>query len=159
MMLDIQMPQMNGIETAWAIREQYPSVKLIALSMHAEKIFVEKMYRAGVSGYVLKNTNKNELLTAIKAVYHGGTYFSGEIIPAMFSLGDDESMADPGPELTKREKEILILIAQEYSNPQIAEALFLSILTVNTHRKNLLKKLDAKNTAGLVKYAIGQGWV
>lgn len=155
-MLDIQMPKMNGIQAAQMISEKYPDIRVLVLSMHTEKIFIEKMYTAGVAGYVLKNTNKEELINAIRTVHRGGRYFSNDIIPALFDNSSSKTVSKSmfTPELTKREREILTLIAREYSNPQIAEELFISIQTVNTHRKNLLKKLDAKNTAGLVKYAI-----
>jgi len=155
-MLDIQMPKLNGIETAHIITEKYPAIKIIALSMHTERIFIEKMYNAGVDGYILKNTNKTELIQGIKTVYGGGKYYSHDIMRSLFQnqAAINTAKGTFQTELTKREIEILTMIAKEYSNPMIAQELFISIQTVNTHRKNLLKKLDVKNTAGLVKYAM-----
>lgn len=155
LLLDIQMPKMNGIETTKEIRAKYPDTKIIALSMHNEKAFIQKMYQNGVNGYVLKTCGKEELLNAIHTVQQGGKYFSPETIVALL---DNNQHKNSGMvvenQLTKREKEILILIAKEQSNPNIAEQLHISLHTVNTHRKNLLLKLGLKNTAGLVHYAI-----
>jgi len=153
--LDIQMPQMNGIATALEMQQRYPEVRLLVLSMHGDKSFVQSVFDIGVHGFLMKNTGKKELLEAIQEVYLGRKYFRAD---AAFSFLDrNRSYARTTPEkpsLSKRETEILILIAKEYSNPDIATMLHLSIETVNTHRKNLLQKLGAKNTAGLVKYAI-----
>jgi DNA-binding NarL/FixJ family response regulator len=154
-LLDIQMPKLNGIQTTQIISEKYPAVKLIALSMHMEKAFIEKMYNSGASGYILKSSHPEELIKSIFAVYKGEKYYSGEVIPHLLQdQQKDNFKSNIVPELTKRETEILTLIAREYNNSKIAAELFLSIQTVNTHRKNLLRKLDVNNTAGLVKYAI-----
>ncbi|MDX2001648.1 MAG: response regulator transcription factor [Chitinophagales bacterium] len=152
-LLDIYMPEMNGIEAAKELQEKYPNTKVIAVSMYHEKAYIQKMRDYGVMGYLLKNTGRQELLEAIRAVSDGKTYFGNEIA---LTLLDNKKGSNPGtmPSLSKREREILVLIAKEYSNPDIAKQLHLSVETINTHRKNLLQKLSAKNTAGLVKYAI-----
>jgi len=153
--LDIQMPRMNGMKTAEILKEKYPEIKILTLSMHNEKAFIEKMFFSGVDGYLLKNTTKEELVNAIRTICNGGKYFSPDIMSSILHptvLSRNGSFAHP--ELSKREIEILALIARELSNPQIAEQLHLSIQTINTHRKNLLRKLNVKNTAGLVKYAL-----
>lgn len=153
--LDIQMPQMNGIATAIEMQQRYPEVRILVLSMHGDKSFVQRVFDIGVHGFLMKNTGKTELLEAIEEVYQGRKYFRAD---AAFSFLDKGRIAAKAnmetPALSKRETEVLILITKEYSNPDIAALLHLSVETVNTHRKNLLQKLGAKNTAGLVKYAI-----
>ncbi|MCU0443195.1 MAG: response regulator transcription factor [Bacteroidia bacterium] len=147
LLLDIQMPELNGIEVLQELAKKYTHVKVIILSMYIEKIYVEKVFQLGASGYLLKNAGNEELMHAIKMVYEGHKYFAPEITQALMRKTDEVR-------LTKREHEVLILIAKEMSNPDIAEKLFLSVETVNSHRKNLMRKLDVKNTAGLVKYAL-----
>ncbi len=159
-MMDIDMGETNGIELTSKVKAQYPDIKILALSMHGEKNYIVKMLEAGATGYILKNAGKQEMLSAIKAVAKGDTYFSSQVSSKLL-----EHITNPKPErkkeagipLTSREIEVLKLIADEYSNPEIAEKLFISIRTVDTHRRNLLDKLGVKNTAGLVKYAMQHG--
>jgi len=152
LLLDIQMPNFNGIETLQEIQKLYPNVRTIVLSMLQDKPYIEKVHRLGASGYLLKNTGNDELMHAIKTVAAGGKYFSSAITSALLDNSQDGN--SPDDLLTKREIEVLILITKEMSNQEIAKKLFLSVETVNSHRKNLLRKLDVKNTVGLVKYAI-----
>lgn len=157
--LDIQMPGMNGLETAAQIRQRFPAVRVLALTMHTEVAFVERLLHLGVAGYVLKNTQMDNLVQALREVYAGQTYFSPEVLQILAdkaAKGDQQDLRDL---LTRRELEVLKLIAREYQNPAIAEALFLSPETVKTHRKNLLRKLNVSNTAGLVKFALQHGLV
>jgi DNA-binding NarL/FixJ family response regulator len=147
LLLDIQMPELNGIDVLQEVAKKYPRVKVIMLSMYVEKVYIEKVFQLGAAGYLLKNAGNEELVHAIKMVYDGHKYFAPEITQAL--MNNKEEIR-----LTKREEEVLILIAKEMSNPDIAAKLFLSVETVNSHRKNLMRKLDVKNTAGLVKYAI-----
>ncbi len=162
-LMDINMPVMNGIETTALIAKQFPSIKVIALTMHSERSFIARILKAGAAGYVLKNTGKQELLAAIHKVASGETYFSNEVASVMMEQYMPQSSSRrPGSEpsiheLTKREVEILRLIAQEMTNNEIAERLFISTYTVETHRKNLIRKIGVKNTAGLVKFALQQG--
>lgn len=160
-LMDISMGTAGGIETTRLVRESYPHVRILVLSMHSESSYIVKMLEAGASGYLLKDAGSQELINAIKAVAEGHTYFSSQVSATLVGQLLDKSRkpADrkEGIPLTKREKEILKLIAEEYSNPEIAEKLFISIRTVDTHRRNLLEKLGVKNTAGLVKYAIKHG--
>lgn len=164
-LMDINMPVMNGIETTALIARQYPQVRVIALTMHNERAFISRILKAGAAGYVLKNTGKQELLQAIRKVASGENHFSTEVASVMMeqympgaTSRRSSTMADTGVhELTKREVEILKLIAQEMTNNEIAERLFISMYTVETHRKNLIRKIGVKNTAGLVKYALQQG--
>lgn len=161
-LMDISMPVMNGIETTTHIVSKYPHVRVIALTMHGERSFIARVLKAGASGYVLKNTGKQDLLQAIRRVAAGGTYISHEVASAMMEqfmpqAARRSGAASVASELTKREEEILRLIAQEMTNNEIADRLFISMHTVETHRKNLIRKIGVKNTAGLVKYAMQQG--
>jgi DNA-binding NarL/FixJ family response regulator len=149
LLLDIQMPELNGIEVLQEVAKKYKHVKVIILSMYVEKVYIEKVFQLGASGYLLKNAGNEELVHAIKMVHEGHKYFAPEITQALMTKTDEIK-------LTRREEEVLILIAKELSNPDIAAKLFLSVETVNSHRKNLMRKLDVKNTAGLVKYALQQ---
>ena len=154
-LMDISMPLMNGIEATKIITEKYPAVKVIALTIHEQIDQVRYMLNAGVHGYVLKDAAKEELIQAILAVSKGKKYYSEKIMEKLSSLNTSGNK----PLLTEREKEILKLIAEEYTNQQIADKLFLSVRTVDTHRRNLFQKLGVKNTAGLVKYAYTLGLV
>ena len=158
-LMDINMPVMDGYMTTEELRRAYPKVKVIALSMHNNLPFVHKMIECGASGYVLKSTNKEELVAAIKIVANGGQYISGDL---SLKLLEQTKRADsydrnvPGEEkgLSKREIEVLTLIAEGYTNAEIADKLFTSKRTIETHRQNILEKTQAKNTANLIKYAI-----
>jgi DNA-binding NarL/FixJ family response regulator len=155
LLLDIQMPKLNGMETAKLVFQKYPETKIISLSMHNERLFIQKMFESGAKGYLLKSCNKEELLSAIRKIHEGGTHFSDETTLALLQKdGDRRANKIVEEQLSKREREILMLIAREENNQSIAEQLHISIHTVNTHRKNLLFKLGVKNTAGLVRYAI-----
>ena len=158
--MDIKMPEKNGIEATEEIVKRYPDVKVLAISMYDEQRYIVKMLQAGALGYVLKNTGKQELMTAIRTVMDGESYFSQEVSSIMmsqFMTRKATGVLEVSKEdinLTKRENEIIRLIAEELTNSQIADQLGISPRTVDTHRRNLLQKLDVKNTAGLVKYAI-----
>lgn len=155
--VDINMPNMNGIDCTKAITEKYEETRVIALTMHNEEIYLTKMIEAGAVGYILKNLGKKELLNALNAVVEGKHYYSPEITLAVIKeltapkapKGQDQKV-----ELTIRELEVLELIVKENSNQEIAEKLSISKRTVDAHRRNLLDKTGARNTAGLVKYSI-----
>jgi DNA-binding NarL/FixJ family response regulator len=149
-LMDIDLPDMSGIELCKEIKSKYPGVMVLGLSTFNQGSYVTKMMENGASGYVLKNADKKELMEAIHEVNKGHTYLSFEAGQAMRK----ESSSPQVPLLTRREKEILILIAEGYTNPEIAEKLFVSPSTVDSHRKNLLAKLNVKNTAALVKFAM-----
>jgi two-component system, NarL family, nitrate/nitrite response regulator NarL len=153
LMMDIQMPVKDGFETAKIVKEKYPKIKVLILSMHSKRAYIEEMYNLGVDGYLLKNAGKTEIIKAIEKVYRGEKYFTPEI--TMEILNHDKIKSGLVPvNLTRREKEVLLLIANGLTNIDIAEKLALSFDTIKTHRKNLMQKLGIKNTVGLVKYAM-----
>ena len=155
-LMDITFGESNGIDLTNQFTSSYPGIKILAFSMHDEKSYVLKMLEAGATGYLIKSAGKEEMITAIRTVAKGDGYFSQEVSALLlrhFSKKDKTSNK-VGEELTAREVEVLKLIADEFSNPEIAEKLFISVRTVDTHRRNLLDKLSMKNTAGLVKYAM-----
>lgn len=160
-LMDIDMGDISGITLTASIKQDYPDVKILALSMHGDKNYIVKMLEAGALGYILKNAGKEEMLNAIHTVANGNTYFSSQVSTKLLEHiskpSSDIKHKMEGTILTDRELEVLKMIAEEYSNPEIAERLFISIRTVDTHRRNLLDKIGAKNTAGLVKYAIQKG--
>ncbi len=162
--MDIKMPDMDGIEATKAIKEKYPNIVVLALSMSDEQDYISKMLEAGASGYILKNSGSEEIMKAVRTVMAGENYFSSRVSDIMVSQYLREKGVDHTTEpeeviLTEREKEILKLIAEEKTNFEIGEALEISKRTVETHRRNLIGKLDCKNTAGLVKFAIKNGYV
>lgn len=151
-LMDINMPGMDGIELCAVVKEKYPGIFILGLSTFNQGIYIKKMMENGASGYILKNSSRDELLKAIQTVDAGGIYFSGEVGDSLRAY--QNTSASKLPELSRREKEILGLISEGYTNPQIAEKLFLSSFTVDSHRKNLLAKLDVKNTASLIRLAV-----
>ncbi|WP_276380994.1 response regulator transcription factor [Flavobacterium sp. H4147] len=158
--LDISMPEMDGIELSKILKKQHPDVKILIVSTHSNVMIVSRLIRIGVNGYLLKNAAKEELLKAINTIAQGENYFAEELEEKYLTNSSRiEKQVSNLTELSSREKEILVLIAQEYNTAEIAEKTFISLNTVNTHRRNLLSKLNAKNTAGLVKYAVENGLV
>lgn len=154
-LLDIDMPVMDGIEAARKAIHKYPDLKIITLSMYGEEDYYYKMVDAGVKGFLLKNSDINEVKTALQTVLDGGSYFSSELLQTLVnSLRSSQSSKETQTILSERETEILILICQGLSNQEIAEELFISKRTVDKHRANILEKSDSKNTAQLVMYAI-----
>ena len=152
-LMDINLPDMSGIDLCKEVRQKYPSVFVLGLSTFNQQAFIRNMIDNGASGYVLKNADKEELLEAIAAVQQGKTFLSHE---ASLSLREKEIKMPP---ISRREKEVLLLIAEGLTNNEIAEKLFISIPTVNTHRKSLLEKLEAKNTAILIGKATKLGLI
>ncbi len=154
--MDINMPEMDGIEATKLIKEKYPDIKILALTMSNDDLHVRQMIQAGASGYIMKSAGRSELKEAIHAIMDGKHYFSDEATHSiMMDLvkGKGRSTSPDAVHITDRELEILELIVQEYTNQEIAEKLYISSRTVDAHRRNLLQKTGARNTAGLVKYA------
>lgn len=152
-LMDLEMPQMGGIEAAGIIKRGFPDIKIIAVTMLNDYNTIKKALRSGMDGYVVKNLGMAELQKAIDTVMSGQIYLSPEIsnILALGVAGRKPNQAYV-PDLTRREKEVIQLIIEGLTNELIAEKLFLSPLTVSTHRKNVLSKLNLKNTVMLVKY-------
>src|SRR5687768_8763829 len=144
-LMDVSLPDKSGIDLCKEVKEKYPSVFIIGLSTFNQQSFIQKMMANGASGYVLKNASQEELTDAVGTVIKGKTYLSEE---ASHTLRKEDATAIV---LTRREKEVLELIADGMTNGEIARKLFISVTTVVTHRKNLLAKLEAKNTASLVR--------
>lgn len=160
LVLDIDIGQPNGIEITEMISKSYPDIKILILSMMGLHDFVIQALEKGAIGFLLKNTGKDEVLTAIRSVSKGDSYFSKEVSVILIEqLNRPSKLRAKNADIpiSPREIEVLKLIAMEYSNSEIADKLFISIRTVDTHRRNLLEKLNAKNTAGLVKFAIQKG--
>lgn len=148
-LMDISLPDISGIELCEQITKKYPKVKVIALSTHNQGTYVRKMMESGANGYLLKNADKHEILKAIETVYQGNNYLTFE---AEKALRYENELQNKLPKLTKREKEVLQHISEGLTNAQISEKLFISIDTVDSHRKNLHSKLNVKNTAMLIKF-------
>ncbi len=160
-LLDITMPEMNGIEACKIATKKYPGINIIALSMNDEQEYYFQMIQAGARGFVLKQSGKEKLKEAINEVLNGGSYFPEDILrKIIFKFGTDESVENQLESqfgLTKREKEVLALLCQGFTNAEIADQLFLSAKTIEGHRANLLSKTGTKNSAHLVMFAIKKG--
>jgi len=150
-LMDINLPDMSGIDLCKVIKKTYPGIMVLALSTFNQSIYISKMIENGASGYLLKNSGRHEIIQALRDVASGKTYLSFEAGQALKAL---KSKNSEQPLLTKREKEILGLITEGLTNTQIAERLFISIDTVDSHRKNLYSKLNVRNTVMLMRYAI-----
>ncbi len=148
---DINMPEMNGIQFAHAIRRIKPEQKILALSMFGDKAIITDMIDAGVKGYILKNTGKKELVTALKEIAKGGTYFSEEVSTEINRIDDS---IDKRYILTAREREIVKYVAQGLSHTEIGEKIHISPRTVDTHRTNIMRKLEVHSIAELIKLAM-----
>jgi two-component system, NarL family, nitrate/nitrite response regulator NarL len=156
LLTDIMMPVMTGAELAKNVRAKFPDIKILALSMSGQGDLVNQMIEdSDISGYVLKNIGKQELLTALEKISRGGVYFSQEVLEEMLKASEKKKNTDE-VHLTLREIEIIRLIEKEYSNKQIADTLFISERTVETHRKNIFRKTKTSSLIGLIKYAYEQ---
>jgi DNA-binding NarL/FixJ family response regulator len=148
--MDINMPEMDGMETTRQALLKFPDLHVLVLSMYSDVEYYNTMIELGVKGFVLKDIDNKELADAIRKVHSGGSYFSQELLLKLIKHKPEST----GIELTKREKEVLELICQGYSNQQISEELFISQRTVERHRSSLLYKTDSKNSISLVVFAI-----
>ncbi len=158
-MLDIEMPVMNGIQAAQKAKEIVPGIKIIALSMYSDENYYLSMIEAGACGFLLKNSNFQEVEKAIIDVYNDKSYISIEILNNILKQPQKTSLSNVKEDLTEREDEILVLICKGLTNHEIADKLGLSKRTVDKHRENLLMKTQSKNTANLVIYAIKNGYL
>ncbi|MDD5457817.1 MAG: response regulator transcription factor [Phycisphaerae bacterium] len=158
--MDIGMPDLNGIEATRQIKHQSPNVKVIALSMHSNKKFIIEMFKAGASGYLLKDCEFEELAEALKVVYSGKTYLSPSITDVVvenYVLSSEEGMETAFTVLSEREREVLQLLAEGKTTKQVARFLHISPKTVEGHRSRVMKKLNMDSIAKLTKYAIQEG--
>lgn len=158
-LLDVNLPEMNGIEVCQKMNKEKSKVKVLALSMFNEESYVTEILKHGASGYILKNTGRVELLNAIRSIYEGKTYFSKDvtqtIMKGLVKTNKPKSKnSNFLPKISRREKEVLHLIVKEFTTQEIANELYISLKTVESHRSSLLSKLNARNTAGLVRIAL-----
>ena len=159
--MDISMPGMNGLVATRTLKQKQPKICIVTLTRHADDAYVQELLRAGVSGYVLKQSAPNELLQAIRAVAAGGQYLDSTLTARVTQrlLGRGDKVSKPTVTLSDRESEVLRLIASGYSNKEIAGRLTLSVKTVEAHKANAMRKLGLTGRIDIVKYAILQGWL
>lgn len=158
LLLDLKMPNMNGIELARILQQDYPDLKIIVLSTHFSKAFIVNMIELGASAYLPKNAEPEQVIACIREVISKGFSYSHQVMQMirdnMIQKTRPKANLDTGGEITAREQEVLQLICEEYTTPEIAKKLFISPRTVDGHRNNLLQKLGCRNVAGLVVFAI-----
>jgi len=154
--VDISMPEMSGTELIKIIKKDFPYIKILVVTMYNDKGIINEIINSEAEGYILKNSGKQELINAIHQITDNGTYYCSEVVSILINtikkteIKSEEKVKN----LTEREIEIINLICKEYSSAQIAEELFISQFTVDTHRKNILKKTNSKTLVGLIKYSI-----
>ncbi len=153
--LDISMPNLRGLEAAREIKGLYPQVKVLLLTMHKKKDFLQQGLEAGVDGFLVKEDADAALLQAVRAIRQGEKFYSPLLSNKLADLAFQKGKSDP---LTKREKEVAKLLAEGKSSKEIADLLYISIYTVRRHRDNIMKKLELKSLADLVRYAMDQGY-
>ncbi len=163
-LIDVHMPGESGMDVTKYIRKNNPKARILALSMHEDSHFVEKMINSGANGYLFKSSSLDELVKAVREESEVKTYLGEEVQKVVFEeMGILDFYEGTGEEtsstLSKREKEILSLIARDFTTQQIAEKLFISVRTVDTHRKNIMTKTNSKSIVGMIKYAIREGLV
>lgn len=155
LLLDINLPGLSGVDITREVKSRYPSVAVLIVSMNSHISFIKKLLRLGVDGYILKDNSQNELLTALRAVTAGEKYFSQEVTQAITGSLSGSGMQQVS--LTKREYEVLQLVAEGLTTAAIAEKIFVSASTVVSHRKNIMQKLNVKNGAEMIRYATEMG--
>lgn len=156
-LLDIDMPVLNGAQTLEKIKKEFPLVKVVMLSMHDEKAMIHSLLQLGADGYLLKNTSKDELIQSLKRVANSEKFISPEVHAILLQSDPEKTRHPLLAQLTEREIEIITLIAQGLNNKEIGERLFISHRTVDTHRTNVMSKLGVHNVAGIVRFAINNG--
>ena len=162
-LMDIAMPKMDGIEATRQIRERFPDTEVVILSMHAKKAYIDQVLKAGAKGYVLKDSDEENLLSAINTVHNGGYYLDSPIADQVLSdyfrdksKRELKKQSDP---LSEREREVLRLLAEGHSNQEVADTLYISRKTVENHRANIVRKTGAQGQVGLTKYAARIGLI
>lgn len=152
--LDIEMPKLDGVQTTLKIKELYPDIKIIILTMYNKAELIKNIISAGADGYILKNKGKEELVKAINIINDGEEYFGDEVTKTLITDLKQKEKQEQLIRLTRREKEVLKLIADGKTTPQISKILFIAPPTVETHRRNLIDKTGVPNSKGLVKFAL-----
>jgi two-component system nitrate/nitrite response regulator NarL len=155
---DISLPGMNGIEFSKRLLQAHPQIKVMVLTMSAGDHNINELLRIGVSGYILKNAGRDELKKALIKISKGGSYFSSEVAEGLMRMKDGITTGT-ATHLTPRELEVLNLIAKEFSNKQVAESLFISERTVESHRKNIFHKTGTRTIVGLIRFAMDNGYL
>ncbi len=158
-LLDINLPDKDGIDLCKEVKTFSKDTRVIGLTTYSQVSFIEQMVRNGADGYLYKNTSEDELIRAIITVHSGEQYFSNEVYQKLLNKSRRQGQKQFIPKLTRREKEVLELIAEEFTSQEIANKLFISLSTVETHRMNLCAKVDARNTAGLIRKGIKLGLI
>src|SRR5215471_19053753 len=159
-LMDISMPGMNGLEVTEVLRKESPSVKVLVLSVHNNRDYIFRIIQAGAHGFISKESPPDELLRAIESVYAGEPFFSPEIAKAALNqLVSSGGKKDPFAQLTSREREVLVLIAEGQSNKEIANRLGIGVRTIETHRERIMRRLNIHSVAGLTKFAIANGLI
>jgi DNA-binding NarL/FixJ family response regulator len=151
---DLQMPEMNGIELTTQIHQHFPEVRVLILTIDDEPHKIRQCIAAGASGYLLKDTDRAELEEAIRKLYQKLPYYSEKVLKIITANNDNKLINSELSQISSREIEVLKLIAMEYSTNEVADKLFVSVNTIESHRKSLMKKLDVKNVVGLIKFAM-----
>jgi DNA-binding NarL/FixJ family response regulator len=157
--LDISMPDTSGPQVADELRAEMPAAKIVALTRHAEKAYVQQMLQHGATGYVLKQTSGDVLITAIRSVAAGAMYLDPAVASKMFEPAARPMRGAPSDELTAREREVLAMVAYGHTNKEIASLLGITVKTVETHKTNAMQKLEITTRADLVRFALAQGWL
>ena len=159
LLLDLMMPHMDGMETTIHVKSKYPDIKILMLTTNDEGSIITSIFKEGATGYLIKNASKETLIQGIKDAYRGKKVLSTELTAKMIESLDKKAKPRSGkaPKITKRELEVLKLIAKEYTTQEIADALFVSTNTVATHKRNLFVKMDVKNSVGMIKKAMDWG--
>lgn len=160
-LMDISMPHMNGMEAVAILRRQVPRAKILVLTMHDNREYISQIIRSGARGYLLKDTSPAELVRAIKIIHSGEVFFSPTVsrvvLEEFVKGGQKKSGPSEAGSLSEREREVLALIAEGYSNKEIANRLGVGVRTIETHRERIMRKLDIHSVAGLTKFAIAKG--
>jgi DNA-binding NarL/FixJ family response regulator len=161
--MDIAMPKMDGIEATRQIRERFPDTEVVVLSMHAKKAYIDQVLKAGAKGYVLKDSDEENLLSAIETVHNGGYYLDSpiadQVLSDYFSDKSKRDLKKQSDPLSEREREVLRLLAEGHSNQEVADTLYISRKTVENHRANIVRKTGIQGQVGLTKYAARIGLI
>lgn len=161
LLLDLQMPVMDGLETTMHVLKSHPDIKVILLTTNDEGSIITSIFKLGATGYLLKNASKEYLIQGIKDAYEGKKVLSAHLTEKMIESLTEKPKVRKGeiPKITKREIEVVKLIAKEFTTQEIADALFVSTNTVATHKRNLFVKMDVKNSVGMIKKAVDWGLI